>query len=132
LVRGATALHAPLLLFPVAVSPRLAKLKARNVEPKPGQDYPYGDVQDWLISDDAEVRHALVTYMRAKANDPEFRAALIQNMAHHPEWNAVPGRWGRGGREWRSRRAQPRCQLTRDKGDAMRRSNEKTDKRRHG
>jgi hypothetical protein len=30
--------------------------------------------------------------MRAKANDPEFRAALIANMQHHAEWNAVAGR----------------------------------------
>jgi hypothetical protein len=30
--------------------------------------------------------------MRAKVNDTEFRTALIQNMAHHPQWNAVSGR----------------------------------------
>lgn len=78
--------------FRDTLPPRLAKLKVRDVEPKPGpDDYTYSDVADWLKGDQ-EVRHALLTYMRAKANDPEFRAALIANMQHHAEWNAVLGR----------------------------------------
>ena len=43
----------------------------------------------WLKRDEMEVRHALVTYLRAEAVDHDFRATLIQNMAHHSEWKAV-------------------------------------------
>lgn len=70
---------------------RLSKLKARDVEPKPGLDYTYADIKDWLQGD-LEVRRALVPAIRAKAADPDFRAALIQNMEHHAEWNAILGR----------------------------------------
>lgn len=77
--------------FRDTLPPRLATLKVRDVTPKPGPDFTYAEVADWL-NGDMEVRQALVTYMRAKAGDPEFRAALIQNMQHHPEWNAVLGR----------------------------------------
>ena len=77
--------------FRDTLPPRFAKLKSRDVQPKPGPEYTYAEVVDWL-NGDLEVRHALTTYMRAKVADPEFRAALIQNMAHHPEWNAALGR----------------------------------------
>lgn len=70
---------------------RFTKLKARDVEPMPGADYTHVDVADWL-NGDPEVRHAPTTYMRANVADSAFRAALIQNMAHHPEWNAALGR----------------------------------------
>lgn len=77
--------------FRDTLPPRLAKLKVRDVKPKPGPEYTYADVEDWLKSE-SQVRHALLTYMRAKVSDAEFRAALIQNMQHHAEWNAVLGR----------------------------------------
>jgi hypothetical protein len=56
-----------------------------------GPDFTYADVEDWLMGD-LEVRQALVPAFRAKASDPDFRAALIQNMQHHAEWNAIIGR----------------------------------------
>jgi hypothetical protein len=36
-----------------------------------------------------EVRHALTIYVRAKVQDPVFRAELIAHMRNHPEWNVV-------------------------------------------
>ncbi len=80
-LRGARALLAS-LLFP---------LKARDVAPKPGPEYTCADVEGWLKGD-PEVRQTLVQTIRAKANDPDSRAALIQNMQHYAEWNAVLGR----------------------------------------
>jgi hypothetical protein len=77
--------------FRDTLPPRLAKLKLRELEPKPGPEYAYRDVEDWLKGD-LEVRRALLPLMRAKANDPDFRAALIKNMPDHPEWNAILGR----------------------------------------
>jgi hypothetical protein len=74
--------------FRDTLPPRLAKLKQRDLEPKPGPEYTYPDVEDWLKGD-LEVRRAIVPVMRAKANDPEFRAALIENIPDHPEWNAI-------------------------------------------
>jgi len=74
--------------FRDTLPPRLAKLKARNLEPKPGPDYTYRDVEGWLKGD-LEVRGVLVPAMRTKADDPDFRAALIENMSEHPEWNAI-------------------------------------------
>lgn len=83
-------------VFRNTLSPRLARRKVCNVEPTPGPDDACSDVQAWRNRDDVEVRHALVTspvtLMRPRVNDPGFRATLIKNMAHHPEWNAVPGR----------------------------------------
>jgi FecR protein len=77
--------------FRDTLPPRLAKLKLRDLEPKPGPEYTYQDVEDWLKGD-LEVRRALVPLMRTKAKDPDFRAALIENMLDHPEWNAILGR----------------------------------------
>jgi hypothetical protein len=48
----------------------------------------YPDVQAWLRAEPA-VRSALMDRWRSRASDPAFRAALIQNMRSHPEWDRV-------------------------------------------
>jgi hypothetical protein len=48
----------------------------------------YPDVQAWLRAEPS-VRNALMDRWRIRASDPAFRAALIQNMRAHPEWDRV-------------------------------------------
>jgi hypothetical protein len=84
------------LLVPLTATGResvatLTPPDSREVQPRRGPEYTCADVADGL-NGGLEVRHALTAYMRAKVADPESGAALIQNMAHHPEWKAVPGR----------------------------------------
>jgi len=67
---------------------RLAKFKGRDVSPRPGPDFSYADVADWLKSDPA-VRRALVPLWRPKADDPDFRAGLVANMRFHWEWDPI-------------------------------------------
>ena len=67
---------------------RLAKLKTRQAAPKPGPEFSYEDVAGWLKAD-REVRRVLVPQWRSKALDPDFRAGLVNNLRHHPEWDPI-------------------------------------------
>jgi hypothetical protein len=60
----------------------------RQVRTGPWPERAPADLADRLRGDLA-VRHALTPCTRPKVNDSGSRAALIRNMAHHPEWDAV-------------------------------------------
>jgi hypothetical protein len=57
----------------------------RNVAPKAVGDIAYTDVSAWLRTEPA-VRLPLLPLWRARASDPNFRAAAKADLALHPEW----------------------------------------------
>ncbi len=79
---------------PTAFRDRLPSQRTRNNAADAGgalrsaEPVTYPDVQAWLRAEPA-VRSALMGRWRIRASDPAFRAALIQNMRAHPEWDRV-------------------------------------------
>ncbi|HEY1287972.1 MAG TPA: hypothetical protein VGF58_06560 [Burkholderiales bacterium] len=67
---------------------RLAAFKDREVSPRRLGDLTYEEVEPWLKGP-PELRRPLMQRMRARAQDPEFRKALIANMRFHPEWDRI-------------------------------------------
>jgi hypothetical protein len=79
---------------PMAFKDRMPSRRTRNSAADAGgvlrsaEPVTYPDVQAWLRAEPA-VRNALMSRWRIRASDPAFRAALIQNMRAHPEWDRV-------------------------------------------
>jgi len=67
---------------------RLARFKDRDVSPRRLGDLAYQDVEPWLKGP-PELRRPMMQRLRARAQDPEFRKALIENMRFHPEWDRI-------------------------------------------
>jgi len=67
---------------------RLAGFKDREVSPRRLGDLAYEDVEPWLKGP-PELRRPLIQRMRVRAQDPEFRKAVIANMRFHPEWDPI-------------------------------------------
>ena len=67
---------------------RLAGFKDRDVSPRRLGDLTYQDVEPWLKGP-PELRRPLTQRLRARAQDPEFRKAVIANMRFHPEWDRI-------------------------------------------
>jgi hypothetical protein len=67
---------------------RLAGYKDRDVAPRRLGDLTYQDVEPWLKGP-PELRRPLMQRLRPRAQDPEFRKALIANMRFHPEWDRI-------------------------------------------
>jgi len=67
---------------------RLARFKDRDVSPRRLGDLAYQDVEPWLKAP-PELRRPLMQRLRARAQDPEFRKALIANLRFHPEWDRI-------------------------------------------
>jgi hypothetical protein len=55
---------------------------------KAAPDFAYADVEPWLKAEPA-VRKPLLQRWKAKAKEGPFRAALIANLAAHPEWDPI-------------------------------------------
>jgi hypothetical protein len=62
--------------------------KDRDVPPRRLAELEYGDVEAWLKGP-PELRRPLMQRLRPRAQDPEFRKALIANMRSHPEWDRI-------------------------------------------
>ncbi|WP_157271539.1 FecR domain-containing protein [Azohydromonas aeria] len=67
---------------------RAERWREQGVVAKPAPDFDYGDVEPWLKAEPA-LRRPLVQRWKAKAREPAFRAALVSNLASHPEWDPV-------------------------------------------
>lgn len=67
---------------------RAERWREQGVAAKPAPDFGYADVEAWLKAEPA-LRRPLVQRWKAKAREPDFRAALVSNLASHPEWNPV-------------------------------------------
>ena len=67
---------------------RRAKFKDADVSPRRLAELAYEDVEPWLKGP-PELRRPLTQRLRPRAQDPEFRKALIANMRFHPEWDRI-------------------------------------------
>lgn len=67
---------------------RAAKWKGRDVPPQVLGAAGYGDVELWLKAA-PEIRRAVMKPFIPKARDREFRAALVENLRFHPEWDRI-------------------------------------------
>lgn len=67
---------------------RMALYKERQVEPRRLQEVSYAGVEAWLKAPPA-IRRPLVARFEPLASDAAFRASLIANLKHHPEWKPV-------------------------------------------
>jgi hypothetical protein len=67
---------------------RAAKFRDNPVAPKPLGDVAYDDVVGWLSAEPG-LRQPLVTRWRPRLRDKAFRAAMIANLAAHPEWDPL-------------------------------------------
>ena len=67
---------------------RLDRFRDRPVQAKEAPDFGYADVESWLKAEPA-VRRPLMQRWRGKAREPAFRAALVANLAAHPEWDPI-------------------------------------------
>jgi hypothetical protein len=74
--------------FKDQLAPRRDRFEGKEVAAARGQPVTYADAEPWLKAD-APVRNALMPRWKARARDPQFKAALIANMRHHPEWDRV-------------------------------------------
>ena len=68
--------------------PERALAKERDVAPRRLGELAYADVEAWLKGP-PELRRPMMQRLRARARDPEFRKALIANLAFHPEWDPI-------------------------------------------
>jgi hypothetical protein len=67
---------------------RAAAFKGRAVEAKALAPPSYDDMQAWLTGEPS-LRRAFPRRFAARAREPEFRQALIANLAAHPEWRSL-------------------------------------------
>ena len=67
---------------------RAAKFRDNPVAPKPLGDVTYDDVAGWLVAEPG-LRLPLVERWRPRLRDKAFRAAMIANLAAHPEWDPL-------------------------------------------
>lgn len=65
---------------------RGAKFRDNPVAPKPLGDVAYEDIAGWLVAEPG-LRLPLVDRWRPRLRDKAFRAAMIANLATHPEWD---------------------------------------------
>lgn len=64
------------------------RYKDRDVAGKPLPEPAYADVEGWLKGEPVLRRAALVRW-KGRAQEPEFRAALVANVKAHMEWDRV-------------------------------------------
>jgi hypothetical protein len=67
---------------------RMARFKDRQAQPKRLQAASYAEVETWLKAPLA-VRRPMPARFKSRAGDPQFRAALIENLKFHPEWDPI-------------------------------------------
>ena len=67
---------------------RTAALKDRSISPRPAAAPTYADLRDWLLAEPA-LRKAFTRRFAERKQDPAFRAALVENLARHPEWEPL-------------------------------------------
>lgn len=67
---------------------RLDRFRDVDVKPREAPAFSYADVEVWLKAE-PWIRRPLMQRWRAKAREPAFRAALIENLSFHPEWDPI-------------------------------------------
>lgn len=67
---------------------RLDRFRDVDLKSKDAPAFAYADVEVWLKAE-PWIRRPLMQRWRAKAREPAFRAALIENLSFHPEWDPI-------------------------------------------
>jgi hypothetical protein len=67
---------------------RMARYKDRQVQPRRLEPVKYAEVETWLKAP-LEIRRRMPARFQSRAADPAFRAALIENLKFHPEWDPI-------------------------------------------
>lgn len=67
---------------------RMTRYKDRQVQPRPLEPVKYAEVETWLKAP-PEIRRRMPTRFQSRAADPAFRAALVENLKFHPEWDPI-------------------------------------------
>ncbi len=75
-------------LFRDALPARAERFRDRPVAPRPLGDVSYDDVSAWLQAEEA-VRVPLIDAWRVRLGDKDFHAAVLANLARHPEWRVL-------------------------------------------
>jgi hypothetical protein len=75
-------------LFRDALPARASKFRDRPVTPRALGPIGYDDVAAWLQAEEA-IRVPMIDYWRALLRDNGFHAAVLANLAHHPEWRVL-------------------------------------------
>lgn len=74
--------------FRDSIPPLYARYKGRKVAPRELDAFSYAEVEGWLQGE-ASIRHQFVTTWRARADEPDFRQALMEHINQHPEWGPL-------------------------------------------
>lgn len=75
-------------LFRDALPARTAKFRDRPTTPRALGDVSYDDVAAWLQAEEA-IRVPLIDSWRVRLSDTSFHAAVLANLARHPEWRVL-------------------------------------------
>ncbi len=75
-------------LFRDALPARAAKFRDRPAAPRALGGVSYDDVAPWLQADEG-IRVPLIDTWRVLLGDKDFHAAVLTNLARHPEWSAL-------------------------------------------
>lgn len=75
-------------LFRDALPARAAKFRDRPVTPRALGDVSYDDVAAWLQAEEA-IRIPMIDNWRVRLSDKSFHAAVLANLARHPEWRVL-------------------------------------------
>jgi len=67
---------------------RIARYKDRQAQPRPLEPVKYAEVETWLKAP-PEIRRPMPARFHSRAADPAFRAALVENLKFHPEWDPI-------------------------------------------
>jgi hypothetical protein len=67
---------------------RIARYKDRQAQPRRVDLVSYAEVEAWLKAP-PEIRRPMPARFHSRAADPAFRAALVENLKFHPEWDPI-------------------------------------------
>ncbi len=67
---------------------RMARYRDRQVQPRRLDVVSYAEVETWLKAP-LQYRRPMLARFKPRAADPAFRAALVENLRFHPEWDPV-------------------------------------------
>lgn len=83
---GAAMLKAMPRAFADSLPVRAARFQDKIVAPAAPTEIAYADVAPWINGERA-LRYGFVQRWRGKSREPQFRSALVTELAMHPEWD---------------------------------------------
>lgn len=83
---GSAMLKAMPRAFTDSLPMRASRFQDKVVTPAATTEIAYADVAPWINGERA-LRYGFVQRWRGKAREPQFRSALVAELASHPEWD---------------------------------------------